>query len=325
MALITKYRPQTFAEVVGQESAIKALKNIAKAPGVQVPSIFLYGSFGSGKSTLARLFSRAISCSEFPKTGEVCNKCDGCKEAMRQGSTTHIELDSTRVGTVEQIRNMDTLFSSAVKGRRVILFDESHTLSRAAQSALLKVLEEGVKDTFFIFASTNKVIETIISRSLVLEITTLPVNLIQERVLLVAKKEGIMLTEQQSRLIAIKSEGHMRNAMSILELFSLIGDDALSSAVIDLKRYVLSILKNQNVEDSLNNLLNYPILEIKTAVQVFLKEIFTAEDPFSDKLRKSGLHNLMFNFFYSPVAREALSDETGTEILLRTLADNLSK
>lgn len=327
-SIATQYRPNKFSQVVGQDIAVSALKYIASAEGITVNSIFLHGSYGSGKTTLSRLFGRAINCEVFQKTGELCDKdnlCPMCQETLKKNTQLYIELDSTRVGSVEAVRNMDTLFSmSPAKGRRVICIDESATCSKSAQNALLKVLEEGVKNTFIVFASTDLMIPTIMSRSLVLEITPISLHEVKNRVKEVAELRGTVLEDNQLDLIAIKSKGHMRDALSFLELFEIAGPVALKSSLKFLKSYLLKCLKKEDIEDDLKEIMSYPMVDVKNSLSVLIKDLFVSQEPFEVMVRQKGLAVKIFNYFYTPVAQQALKDEYGVEILLRSFSELLN-
>lgn len=325
MSLATDVRPYTFGEVVGQETTVMALKNIAKSDGVKVRSILLQGAYGSGKTTMSRIFGKAVNCTTFKKTGEVCQRgeeCEFCKEAMRANSQTYYEFDSTRVGSVDQIKSMDMIFSAASPmGRRVICIDEVHACSKQAQSALLKVLEEGVKDTFFVFATTDAVLDTIKSRSVCFDITTIPFNMIKDRVRQVANQEEIEISESELDALAIKSKGHMRDALSILEHFALAGPAALKTPLRLLKKLVLFSLQKKDTSEIIHEVLLYPIVDVRSSISVMVKDFYVSDGEFETKIRKAGIHNKVFQFFYAPVAREAMKDEFGVEILLNSFVE----
>jgi DNA polymerase III subunit gamma/tau len=325
MALTTELRPRKFSDVVGQEVAISALKKLAHSEGVNVRSILLKGSWGSGKTTLARIFGKAVNCEHFKELGDVCDECEGCKAASVKNSQTYIENDSTVVGSVEAVRNMDILFSSAVNGRRVIVFDEVHAASKAAQTALLKPIEEGVKDTFFVFCTTDSVIDTIRSRSLELSITTLPANLIKDRIREVALRRGVLIEEHQLDALALKSKGHMRDALSIYELFELVGDAALKTPLSFLKKLIVQSIRKENVQETLHTIMLYPLVDIQSSIKILLINSFNGESNFDLQLRKQRLHRVLFDFLYSPIAQEAMRDEFGMEILLNALYERLSQ
>lgn len=317
MAIATTYRPTRFADVVGQEGAVEALKAIAKADGVIVRSILLQGSWGSGKTTIARIFGKAVSCKNFKTLGDVCNECEGCLEASAQNSRSYIEYDATKVGSVESIRGMDAIFSAAVNGRRVIVFDEIHTASKAAQSALLKILEEGVKDTFIVFCTTGTVLETISSRSITIDITTIPAHLIETRVKNIAELRGYTLSADTLASIALKSKGHMRDALSILEHYELVGEVALRNPVNLIRQYFLKTFRKEPIDDLIKELFTFPFLEIRDAIYIVIKGMFTSTEGFETQIRQKGLHMKIFQFFFQPASQEALNDEFGVEILLR--------
>lgn len=195
--------------------------------------------------------------------------------------------------------------------------------SRQAQSALLKVLEDGVPDTFFVFCTTDEVIKTIKSRSVHLEITTLPKEQIFNRVKKVAEAEGLSLTEPQLESIYIKSQGHMRDALSCLEHFSIAGEEAFKTSIQDFRRYVLKCLKHEEKEQVLISLLQYPLHDIQASIRYFLTSCFTATEGFEAKIRQKGLSLKLFRFFYSVEAQQAMKEEAGIEILLRSLAESL--
>lgn len=149
--LANLYRPKTFKEVVGQDLAVSALKRIAHADGISVRSVLLIGSWGSGKTTTARIFGRALNCEHFKENDDVCNECPKCKDAMTKTSQLYMELDATSVGNVEAIRNISERLSIVPNGRRLVVVDEIHAASSAALNALLKLIEDGVPNTMFMF------------------------------------------------------------------------------------------------------------------------------------------------------------------------------
>jgi DNA polymerase III subunit gamma/tau len=328
MSLAVDYRPYTFSEVVGQEVAVETMKAIAKAPGIKARSIVLKGAYGSGKSTLAKIFGKAINCTTFQKTGDVCKRgeeCEWCKEAQQSNSQHFFEFDSSIIGNVDSIRNMSSLFNTFVKGRRVFNFDEAHSVSRQALTALLKVLEDGVPNSFFLFTTTEDLLETIQSRSIMIDITTLPEHLIEQRVKEVAKLDNIEISDSEVAIIAQKSNGHMRNALSILESFSMIGTAALKTPLNQLKRFVLFTLQHKDISSLLDEIMLYPIVDVTRAIEVMVKDFYLSESKFEVALRQKGLHSKLFAFFYSSLAREAMQSETGTMILLKAFNEKFSK
>lgn len=292
-------------------------------PGVE--EFYAQGTYNHN-TTLSRLFAKAVNCEQFKRTGEVCNECAGCLEAERPGSLTYREYDATRVGNVDAIKSLlDSLQIKNFEGRRVITVDEIHASSKQAQSALLKVLEEGVPDTIFVFATTDAVIKTIESRSVKLDFFPLPKDVIIKRLKEVVAIEGIGITEDQLNAIAFKSQGHMRNALSVLEHFSIAGDEAIRTPQSDVKQYFLNCLKKQPTDDVILRIMQYPLLDVQAAIRDFIVNCFKVTEGLEGRIRQKGLSFQIFKYFYTPEAQQAFHDEVGMEILLRAFAEQLSR
>ncbi len=324
----TYFRPQTYSEVVGQDIPKSVLKKVAMTDGISVRSIFLKGAFGSGKSTLCRIFAKSMNCSQFKKTGEVCNECDSCKEVNAKNSQLYYEFDSATVGNVEYIRNLQEQLSYVPNGRRVVVFDEIHAASKAALNAMLKMVEEGVPNTVFVFASTEDILPTIKSRSLCLDITTIPMDLIKQRVKQVAEMANVSITDEALTNIALKSGGHMRDAMSLLQLYSLCGDEGLKTSYSLVYKFFGKCLskKKTDAEALLIEILKYPMVDIKSSIYNFIRNAYLADSTSSlFKIQQSGTINKVFQFFFTPVAQAAIKDEFGLELLLRNFMDKLCR
>ena len=167
LVLYRKYRPQTFAEVVGQEHVVQTLTNSIKGNNISHAYLFS-GPRGSGKTTIARLFAKAINC-EKPKNGfEPCNECSSCLEIMGAKSMDLIEIDAASHTGVDDIRELiDGIKFAPVKSKyKIFIIDECHQLSKSASNALLKTLEEPPAHAIFLLATTesHKMIPTILSR-----------------------------------------------------------------------------------------------------------------------------------------------------------------
>ncbi|HDY87326.1 MAG TPA: AAA family ATPase, partial [bacterium] len=221
--LATKYRPKRFGEVVGQDNVVSVLKSITKSPIVSPRSIILYGPWGSGKSSLARIFVRALNC-QFKREKEPCLVCEVCAGEL-SFSSFYQELDATQVGNVEFIRSYrnDLQLVSVPKNfNRVIIFDESQSASVQAQSALLKILEDVPERTFFVFATTavEKMLPTIRSRSVELNLQLVSSDKIFERLGSICTSEGISIPEGVLYRIANYAGGHVRDALMRLDLYS---------------------------------------------------------------------------------------------------------
>ncbi|MDO8424774.1 MAG: DNA polymerase III subunit gamma/tau, partial [bacterium] len=168
VVLYRKYRPQTFAEVIGQEHVVKTLTNAIA--GKMIPHAYLFsGSRGSGKTTIARLLAKAVNC-EDRKDGEfeACGKCLSCLEIKEGRSMDLIEIDAASHTGVDEIRELTEgiKFVPTRAKYKVFILDEAHQLSKGATSALLKTLEEPPSHAIFILATTelHKILPTIVSR-----------------------------------------------------------------------------------------------------------------------------------------------------------------
>lgn len=322
--LANLYRPKTFADVVGQPLAVTTLKRIAHADGIAARAIFMKGAFGSGKTTTARIFARAMNCSEFKSTDDVCNTCDGCLEATSVNSSTYWELDGTVVGNVDGIRALKERLSIIPHGRRVVVLDESQSISAASSDALLKVIEEGVPNTIFLFCGTEDIKPTLKSRCVNIDISIIPLPLIEDRVRFVVHDRGISITDDQLRILAMKSQGHMRDALQLLQFYELAGDRALDSSYFLFREFVRSCFaKGADPSSVLSKLLVYSTADIKMSVGLLIRNIFGSaqDDSLESKFQRAGLGQTLFSFFFSPLAQQALGSEIGTEILLRSLME----
>lgn len=316
----TEYRPKTFAEVCGQEHAVSVLKNLAHADGIAARSIFLKGSWGSGKSTTSRLFGKALNCAEFKSKDDVCNSCDGCREAMSRTSQCYYEYDTSVAGNVETVRSLHESLQVATPYRRLVVFDEIHAASPGALAALLKMVEDGMPNTIFLFASTEDILPTLKSRSICLDISTIPYDKICERLRYVADREGLKATDDQLGLVAVKSCGHMRDALSTLQLFSMLGDRALDTSYSSFAGLIFALARKQDPEPYIASVLKYPVADIRQSVALFIRNAYSAKQ--GDMLYpvySTGLCAKLFGYFYTPTAQQALRDEVGCEILLRNL------
>lgn len=232
--LASKYRPSRFSDVVGQEEAVSVLRAVALRPETSPRCYILHGPFGTGKTTLARVFGRAVNCLQHK--GDSCGACEVCREDS-EFSPLYQENDSNQVGNVAFVREYrDTLQQTApAEGRyRVVVFDESQDASLQSQEAMLKMLEEAPERTFFLFCTTDaeKLVSTIRSRSLDLSLRVLHVEEVVSRLLYVVRQEGVTVPDEVLRQIAIQTGGHLRDALTKLDLYLLCEDKTHFSSLI---------------------------------------------------------------------------------------------
>ena len=214
-----KYRPATFASVVGQKHITSTLKNAIERD--QLAHAYLFcGPRGVGKTTCARIFAKAINCLH-PVGAEACNECDSCR-SFNEGRSLNIhELDAASNNSVEDIRNLieQVRVIPQIGKYSVFIIDEVHMLSQAAFNAFLKTLEEPPQHAIFILATTekHKIIPTILSRCQIYDFNRIRVEDAVEYLKYIASNEGVAADEESLNLIAQKADGGMRDALSMFD------------------------------------------------------------------------------------------------------------
>ena len=218
-ALYRKFRPTTFADVVGQEHITRTLRNQIIADRVGHAYLF-NGGRGTGKTSSAKILARAINCLN-PKDGEPCNECEICRGALNGSLTDIVEMDAASNNSVEDIRSIreEVNFLPTKAKYRVYIIDEVHMLSPGAFNALLKTLEEPPEHVKFILATTEpqKLPATILSRCQRSDFKRISNEDIIKRLKVVCNESNIEITDSALNIIAVLSEGAMRDALSILE------------------------------------------------------------------------------------------------------------
>lgn len=244
-----KWRPQTFADLVGQEHVTETLANAIKKDRVAHAYIFS-GARGVGKTTAARILAKALNCVNGP-TAEPCGVCDSCKEIAAGSSLDVIEIDAASNRGIDQIRELREMvrYAPAASRSKVVILDEAHMLTGEASNALLKTLEEPPDRVIFVMATTQPedLEDTIRSRSQHFHFRALTFNEITDRLKYIASKENLKIEDGALAVIARMAEGSMRDALSLLEQArAYCGDDIQDQAVRDLLGVV--------PEDALNEL-----------------------------------------------------------------------
>ena len=214
-----KYRPATFASVVGQRHITSTLKNAIERG--QLAHAYLFcGPRGVGKTTCARIFAKAINCLN-PQSGEACNECESCRSFNEGRSLNVHELDAASNNSVDDIRNLiEQVRIIPQQGRySVFVIDEVHMLSSAAFNAFLKTLEEPPQHAIFVLATTekHKIIPTILSRCQIYDFNRIRVEDGVEYLRYIASKEGVSADDEALNLIAHKADGGMRDALSMFD------------------------------------------------------------------------------------------------------------
>jgi DNA polymerase-3 subunit gamma/tau len=231
-----KYRPSTFASVIGQNALTTTLKNAIASQKLAHAYLFC-GPRGVGKTTCARIFAKTINCLAPTADGEPCNECESCVAFNEQRSYNIYELDAASNNSVDDIRALveQVRIPPQIGRYKVYIIDEVHMLSTSAFNAFLKTLEEPPVHAIFILATTekHKIIPTILSRCQTFDFNRMDVEDIVNHLTYVAQKEGYKAEPEALNVIAQKADGGMRDALSIFDqVVSFTGGDITYEKVI---------------------------------------------------------------------------------------------
>ena len=261
-ALYRTFRPTKFSDMVGQDHITRTLKNQIMAGRVGHAYLFC-GSRGTGKTTSAKILARAVNCLN-TQDGEPCNECEICKEILSGSLTDVIEMDAASNNGVDDIREIrDAVNFLPTKAKyRVYIIDEVHMLSTGAFNALLKTLEEPPEHVKFILATTEpqKLPATILSRCQRFDYKKISEDNVIKRLKIICEESNIKISNEALKLIAILSEGAMRDAISILERCSQETDEEISSNLvkelvgIPSVKYIASLVKAMFERDEIQAL-----------------------------------------------------------------------
>ena len=234
-ALYRKWRPKTFADVVGQEHITETLQRQV-AEGRLSHAYLFTGTRGTGKTTCAKILARAVNC-EHPENGNPCNRCPSCLGIESGRLLDVVELDAASNNGVDSVRALrdEAIYSPAQVKKRVYIVDEVHMLSTPAFNALLKILEEPPEHLMFILATTelHKVPATILSRCQRFAFRRILPQDIVSRLNYIAEQEHIDLKEDGAALLARLSDGALRDALSLLDQCAAVGGAIDAPAVLD--------------------------------------------------------------------------------------------
>ena len=233
-SLYRRYRPRRFSEVKGQEHVVRALRN-AVINHREGQAYLFSGPRGTGKTTSARILAKVLNC-ENPQDGEPCCECDSCLAVERGTSFDVHELDAASNNGVDAMRDIIDKASLGTPGRhRVYILDEVHMLTKGAEAALLKTLEEPPAHVVFVLATTDpqKVSETIRSRTQHLQFHLLPMDVMEDHIRWLAGDAGIELSNEALQSVLRQGGGSARDTVSALELVSSGGGEPLLSTPLD--------------------------------------------------------------------------------------------
>ncbi len=254
-----KYRPKTFAELVGQEAIATTLTNAINTLKI-APAYLFTGPRGTGKTSSARILAKSLNCLNSDKpTPQPCGKCDTCQGISKGATLDVIEIDAASNTGVDNIRELieRAQFAPVQCRYKVYVIDECHMLSNQAFNALLKTLEEPPRHVVFVLATTDpqRVLATIISRCQRFDFRRIPIDAMVQHLTHIAANENINIVKEAVTLVAQVAQGGLRDAESLLDQLGLLSGEVTPEKVWDLvgsvsEQDLLNLLKAIVSDDS---------------------------------------------------------------------------
>ena len=254
-----KYRPQTFADLVGQEAITATLINAIRSERI-APAYLFTGPRGTGKTSSARILAKSLNCLQHDKpTESPCGRCEVCKTIASGSALDVIEIDAASNTGVDNIREIieRAQFAPVQCRYKVYAIDECHMLSVAAFNALLKTLEEPPRHVVFVLATTDpqRVLPTIISRCQRFDFRRIPLEAMVQHLHKIASQENIDITSDALTLVAQVAQGGLRDAESLLDQLGLLGEQVTVEKVWDLvgavpERDLITLIQSINSNNS---------------------------------------------------------------------------
>lgn len=325
ISLANKYRPQSFEEVVGQESVSTTLKNAIKSGRIAHAYLF-YGPRGCGKTTTARILAKALNCTgagNDKATASPCGKCPQCLEIASSSDMDVLELDAASNTQVEKVREaiIDTVALAAGRDRyKVFILDEVHMLSSSSFNALLKTIEEPPAHVVFILATTelHKVPLTISSRCQTFRFKPITEEEISSHLMDLAGAENIELDEEAAAIIAKSAGGALRDALTIFDRAIAFSGGKVNKELVS---QMLGILPQDLVKDCVEAIINKDAARLHGVFEKVRTEGFDSLSLLKDVKNAFGeIFYLSLNSGKEPYpgAKEILKQTTPTHIAALT-------
>jgi DNA polymerase-3 subunit gamma/tau len=273
-----KYRPRKFNEVVGQQQVTVTLRNALK--NEKLAHAFLFtGPRGVGKTSCARILAKTINCANNTDENEACGTCINCTSFDESSAMNVFELDAASNNSVENMRELieQVRFAPQMGKYKVYIIDEVHMLSTSAFNAFLKTLEEPPSYAIFILATTekHKILPTILSRCQIFDFTRITIQQIADHLAYVCEQEKHEYQKDALHIIAQKSDGGLRDALSMLDrLVSFTGGKLTTAGVME----NLNLLDYETFFNATKHLLNDNISELLLSLDTTIRAGFEPED-----------------------------------------------
>lgn len=285
-----KYRPSSFADVIGQDSVISILKEAIKSQKLSHAYLFA-GPRGTGKTSVARLLSQAVNCTNFVNSLDVCNECEACKSIVMGAHLDIIEMDAASNRGIDEIRSLrDSVnFMPNALNKKVYIIDEAHMLTKDAFNALLKTLEEPPEHVLFILATTeaHKLPITILSRVQRHDFKLVGVDQLRQKLERIFKEEGLSVEDGVFDILYTHSNGSFRDAESLVgKIISSFTQSSISTKEVFA---VLGLVEEEIVDDFVQNLIEGNITEALATLEDLSKDevnISVFIDQLLENLRK---------------------------------------
>ena len=313
LVLYRKYRPKSFADILGQDVISETLKNAGRLDRLAHAYLF-YGSKGSGKTTTARILAKLANCQKrqteeaFKKTGEPCNECQACVEIDNGRALDVIEIDAASNRGIDEIRNLkeNIRVSPAALTRKVYIIDEAHQLTKDAFNALLKTLEEPPAHAMMILVTTEleKMPATIVSRTQRFHFKRLPLETIIGKLKSIAELEKINISDDALELIAASGGGSFRDAESLLDQIT-----SLKTQNLKLKTQVK--IEAEDVESIIGNVTFKRISEL---AELLINKDLAGSLKFLSEINENGYNLIQFNKDLIHYLRKVLSLKFSPEL-----------